>query len=64
MPKAWTGRLVGKMHIHGITCEQLAIEMGVSKAYVSMILSSKREPKDARQRLESAVNSIISKRNC
>lgn len=52
------------MHIHGITCEQLAIEMGVSKAYVSMILSSKREPKDARQRLESAVNSIISKRNC
>lgn len=62
MPKAWTGRLVGKMHTHKVSYEDVAAELGVTKSYVSMILNSKREPDGAKERLESAVNSIIQKR--
>lgn len=62
MPKAWTGRIVGKMHTNGITYEEVADELKVTKSYISMLLNSKREPDDARERLESAVNAIIERR--
>ncbi len=62
MPKPWTGRLVGKMHNHDITYDDLAAEMGVKKAYISMLLNSKREPPGIQKRMEDAVESIIRKR--
>lgn len=39
MPEAWTGNLIGKMHNKGITYDDLAEEMGVTKSYISMILN-------------------------
>lgn len=45
MPEKWTGRLIGRMHNERITYEQLANEMGVNKAYISMILNGKRKGK-------------------
>lgn len=62
MPKAWTGKLVGKMHTHKVSYEDVAAELGVTKSYISMILNSKREPDGAKERLEAAVNAIIQKR--
>lgn len=59
MVEKWTGRLVGKMHNHGVTYADIAAELGVTKAYVSMILNGARKPKDARRRLETAVDVII-----
>lgn len=44
MPEAWTGNLIGKMHNKGITYDDLAEEMGVTKSYISMILNGKRKP--------------------
>ena len=62
MPKAWTGRVVGKMHTNGITYEEVAAELNVTKSYISMLLNSKREPANARERIETAVNTIIERK--
>lgn len=61
MIEKWTGRLVGKMHNYGITLSDVADELGVTKAYVSMILNCARKPAGARERLEAAVEAIIAK---
>ena len=62
MPEKWTGRLVGKMHNECVTMEELGAEMGVGKAYVSMILNSRRKPEGIQKRMEDAFESVISKR--
>ncbi len=59
MPEKWTGRLIGKMHNNCITYEQLANEIGVNKAYISMILNGRRKPSGIQERLEGAVQRII-----
>lgn len=59
MPEKWTGRLIGRMHNERITYEQLANEMGVNKAYISMILNGKRKPPNIQKRLETALEAII-----
>lgn len=59
MPEKWTVRLVGKMHNERITYEQLANEMGVNKAYISMILNGKRKPPNIQKRMEAALEAII-----
>ena len=40
----------------------IAKELGVTKAYVSMILNSKRTPTDAKERLEEAFQAVKEKR--
>lgn len=62
MPEKWTGRLIGKMHNHNVTYEELATELGVTKPYVGMILNGQRKPKGARERMEAAVDAIIERK--
>lgn len=62
MPEAWTGNLIGRMHNNGITYDELAAELGVGKAYISMILNGRRKPADIRKRMEDAVNIIVQRR--
>ena len=62
MPEKWTGNLVGKMHNNQITNEDLARELGVTAAYVSMILNGKRKPPEIKNRMEDALKAIIEKR--
>lgn len=62
MREKWTGRLVGKMHNEEITRNDLAEELGVNKAYISMILNCDRKPPGIQQRLEAAVDAIIERR--
>ena len=62
MPEAWTGKLIGKMHNKGITYDELAAEMGVGKAYISMILNGKRKPPEIRKRMESSLDAVIQKK--
>lgn len=60
--EAWTGRAVGKMHMNRISFEDVAGELGVTRAYISMILNGKRKPPDARKRVEGAIDAIIKRR--
>lgn len=62
MPQKWTGDIVGKMHINRITYEELANKLGVTKAYISMILNGARNPEGAQERFETALNELVSER--
>lgn len=61
-PEEWTGELAKKMHMNKVKNADLAKELGVTEAYVSMLMNSKRETKNAQERLENAFEAIISKR--
>lgn len=63
MPEEWTGELVGKMHNANVTYDDLANEMECGKAYISMLLNGKRNPRGAKERLFSAFERVIEKRN-
>lgn len=62
MPEKWTGRLIGRMHNERVTYDDLAEELGVTKAYISMILNSVRKPDGIQKRMEAAFESVVSKR--
>lgn len=62
MPEHWTGRVIGRMHNHNITMQELADRMGITKAYVSMLLNSKRNPPGIREKMESTVAEMIKER--
>lgn len=62
MTKKWTGNLVGLMHDHKVSKTELAAELGVSREYVSMVLNGHREPANAKERFEAAVNRLIEKK--
>lgn len=62
MPESWTGEVVGKMHNHRITNDDIAAKLGYTKAYISMILNGKREPKEAEIKVRSALAEIIAER--
>ena len=63
MPAQWTGELVGRMHLNGITKKQLANALGFTAEYVSMVLNGHREPQDAETRFTEAVNTLISEQD-
>lgn len=62
MVEKWTGRLVGRMHNERVTYDDLAEELGIKKAYISMILNGKRNPPGIRERIETAFNAVLEKR--
>ena len=62
MPAQWTGRLIGEMHVAGITARQLAAEAGWNARYLSTVLNGHREPKKAEATLEAALARLIKKR--
>lgn len=62
MPEAWTGKLVGKMHVARVTQRELAAELGCTRGYVSMVLGSLRKPADAQRTFEEAFERIVERR--
>lgn len=61
-PQQWTGDLVGKMHVNRVRNTDLAEELGVTQAYVSMMLNSKRSTKGMKEKLEKAFEAVLEKR--
>ena len=59
MPAQWTGDMVGKMHNNRVTMTQVAEKLGVTKAYVCMVLNGHRSPKGAEQRFNAALDALI-----
>ena len=52
------------MHNEKITYDDVAEKLGVSKAYVSMILNGSRKPNNIRKRFEETIKLIIAERKC
>lgn len=55
----WIADLVGQMHKWKISKSRLADHMGLTREYVSMVLNGHREPADAEERFNTALNEII-----
>ena len=62
-PAKWTGDLAKKMHLNKVKNADLAKELGVTEAYISMLMNSKSNTKGAKERLESAFKSVLEKRS-
>lgn len=62
MNEKWTGNLIGKMHNEGVTYQDMADEMGVTKSYISMIFHGSRKPKGIKKRMEDAFASVVENR--
>lgn len=63
MTKEWTGRIVGLLHTHRITQTELAAELGLTAQYISMVLNGKKTSKGIEERMESAIEAIVERRN-
>jgi transcriptional regulator with XRE-family HTH domain len=50
------------MHVQEVTYDELAEELGVGKSYVSMILNGRRNPPEAKERLQAAFDRVLMKR--
>ena len=59
MIEKWMGMLIGKMHNNGIKQVELADKLGLTNAYVGMILRGERKPPNIRKRMESALDELI-----
>lgn len=55
----WTGEVVGKMHIYGITSKELARYLGYHEKYVSAVLNGKRSPEGAETGFKTALDELI-----
>ena len=62
MPEVWTGEIVKRMHLNNVSANEIAKEAGVTSAYVSMLLHSKRTPDGAQEMLEAALDAIIERK--
>lgn len=63
MAEEWTGRIVGMLHTHRVKQAELAEEMGLTAQYVSMVLNGKKSPKGIDERMETAIQAIVDRRN-
>ncbi|OKZ76461.1 MAG: hypothetical protein BHV98_08175 [Clostridium sp. CAG:217_53_7] len=53
---SWIAEAVGTMHINKITQKAVASKMGCTTDYISMILTGKRKPPQAKERILGAIN--------
>lgn len=62
MPAQWTGLVVGKMHLNGITGKVLAVELGWNEKYLSQVLNSSNPPKNSQKKVTDALKRIIQRK--
>lgn len=58
----WAGKLIGEMYVHRVTQKELAKKLGLSREYVTMVLSGTYAPTNARERYNAALEEIIKER--
>lgn len=63
MPAQWTGRIIGQMHTDEISAKELAAEVGWNPKYLSQVLNSRANPKEAEEKVSAALDRIIARRN-
>lgn len=68
MPQSWTGDIVAQIHnakMEGIVIEhrQIAAHIGWTPGYLSMVLNGKKTPKEAENKVRSALSEILAERS-
>lgn len=59
MPAQWTGRIVGEIHNNGLSCKELAKEIGWNEKYLSQVLNSENPPRNAEEKVAAALERLI-----
>ena len=59
MPEAWTGEVVGALHVHNKTCLDLAKKLNINDKYLSAILNGHRNPPGAEARVKAALAELL-----
>ena len=59
MPAQWTGDVVGKMHIYGVSMRDMASCLGITPEYTGRVLNGKDEPKGAEEKFRLALDELI-----
>ena len=62
MNKKWTGIFVGTAHDEKITHKAVAAKLGVSEAYVSMVLNGSKTSKRTEARFMQAIEELIAEK--
>lgn len=63
MPAQWTAEIISKMHLNSVTAKELATEAGWNPKYLSRVLNSRVDPKNAEEKLSAALNRIIERKS-
>ena len=58
----WIGEAVAKMHINHISQSDVANKLGIRRDYLNKIFNGKNNPKDAKERIMTAIDAIIAER--
>ena len=59
----WQGDLKGQMYTYKVSNADIANVLGVTKEYIAMVFSGRRNPEGAEERFRRAVAEIIAERN-
>ena len=59
MRPKWTGEVIKKMHVKGISQRALAAEMGCTPQYVCMVLSGARQSPGSKAKLLEALERLM-----
>lgn len=62
MRPEWAAKLTGDLFLAGITKTELAAELGLSRTYVSSVLSGIKAPPGAEARFRGAYQELLSKK--
>lgn len=62
MPAQWTAEVIGQMHLNGITQTDIAKHLGLTRAYINMVLKGHREPPDGEKKIRKALAELIEKK--
>lgn len=60
MPAQWTARIIGEMHLKGVTHKRLAEAVGWHPKYLSAVINGKKTPAGAELKLQSALDKLLS----
>lgn len=63
MSDRWTGEIIASLHINKIKQKELAKEMDLTEEYISMLLCGKKSSVGMEERMKSAIESIVGRRN-
>lgn len=59
----WISEAVGKMHINKIKGIDIAKHLGFTAQYISEILNGKKTPKNAKEKILSAIDELCNLKN-
>lgn len=62
MPEKWTGDIVAQLHLNRIAKSDLALKLGCTAEWVSLVLNGKRSPEGAEEKFRAAVTELIKER--